>query len=305
MNLGDAKTVEFDGIPATNLNVVSATQITCKSPARRAGSVNVTVRTNADLVGTAPAAFTYASAFSLTRLNLAGYWRAADCTPVVTTSPVGLWWPGVPTLGPSIGRTTRILPPGGTGMVVGDLTASGKPSRRSTAAGFAQRTTSFASLFPTTSFTLFIVAKVRSAPNASATAANNACLLAGGGQYVFLRSNGQFGASLTGGQTAEATAAFSANTFAVYVVRFDGSRATAQLAVRVGNGAWSTANVTAPLVLSAPAAPPSPPVPVSLGYNPVANLYADADFAAVVVAGYAMSDADVTSSVNELVATYL
>jgi uncharacterized membrane protein YccC len=44
---------------------------------------------------------------------------------------------------------------------------------------------------------------------------------------------------------------------------------------------------------------------VSLGYNPVANLYADADFAAVVVAGYAMSDADVTSSVNELVATYL
>jgi uncharacterized protein YmfQ (DUF2313 family) len=54
-------TVAFDGIPATSVVFVSATSITCVTPAHAAGAVNVVVR-NPDLqTGTAINAFTYSA----------------------------------------------------------------------------------------------------------------------------------------------------------------------------------------------------------------------------------------------------
>jgi len=61
-------TVTFDGTPATNVNVVSSTQITCTTPAHAAGAVDVTV-TNYFGSDTLPGGFTYNNAPDVTNVT--------------------------------------------------------------------------------------------------------------------------------------------------------------------------------------------------------------------------------------------
>jgi hypothetical protein len=85
--------VTFGGTAASNVVVVSATQITATTPAHAAGAVTVTVTNPDTQSGSLANGFTYTTAVSI------GFSQVAAATPQATTQTVTVAYPGAQTVG--------------------------------------------------------------------------------------------------------------------------------------------------------------------------------------------------------------
>jgi len=91
-NFAAGATVTFGGTAATNVVVVSGTQITATTPAHAAGAVTVTVTANGQS-GSLTNGFTYNSAVAI------GFAQVAAATPQSSTATVSVTYPGAQTAG--------------------------------------------------------------------------------------------------------------------------------------------------------------------------------------------------------------
>jgi len=131
-NFVDGATVTFAGTPATNVTVVSATQITCTTPAHAAGFVNVVVTNPDTQAATKTNGYEYV-VFSITSPTLPVYVAAAGSetfTAVGATSYAWEFSAGSPTTatGESVTWTAPSTPQDVTVTVTGDgtMTDSGQ-----------------------------------------------------------------------------------------------------------------------------------------------------------------------------------
>ena len=91
-NFAAGATVTFGGAAATNVVVVSSTQITATTPAHAAGAVTVTVTVNGQS-GSLTNGFTYNSAVAIS------FGQVAAATPQSPTATVPVTFPGAQTAG--------------------------------------------------------------------------------------------------------------------------------------------------------------------------------------------------------------